>query len=508
MHFILSVAYDKLLNLERYFCGQRQSGTMSLGEDLSTRLHDWHNVFQYVSAYGPYIALWAVLSAVTIYRREISCNRSYHEDDEKDNDSESDNDAAEENNNLNVWVSTKETCSTNDETELMAEDLLDGAGLYCSGRPILNFAEILWHGFCNKDKGEKHSKVDDYTPEDLLDRVSSYASPEPILATIASLIWKKTESTEGLKRLTSPLSSSMSFLHENYGCDPLMKGLPPDIHVHIASFLHPRDVVRLACVSKAYFNITHDSNNITSAAIWKTLWNRDYAWIVLKWKIGKLALERSNCTKWSYNKDFYFLFGQSYLDYVLAGHNTFESCLVGIHSHIYDITPFLFSHPGSPDTLMVHSGGDATRFFDDMGHSTGARKLAMSMCVVVNRSVQSDNNKCGLFPTEHTEIDESFDFPLPPRLPDGEDNLLRIRRQGLRTRTGSNRISNGGGTLQKLRKRFIDEREQARNRNTRKYSNDPTILGNTVNTYFDPFTREWRIWYTDTDLQTIHLSAC
>lgn len=481
---------------------------MSFGVDLSTLLHDWHNVFHYISAYGAYVALWAVLSAVTVYRREISCNRSYHEDGEKDSGGGIDNNAAEDNNDLSVWVPGKKTCSTNDETELMAEDLLEGAGLYCSGRPILNFAELLWLGFGDNDKSDKYSAVNDFTPEDLLDRVGNYASPEPILATIASfMVWRKSETTEGEKTLSSPLSSSMSFLHENYGCDPLMRGVPPDVHVHIASFLHPRDVVRLACVSKAYFNITHDSNNMTSVAIWKTLWHRDYAWIVFKWKIGKLALERSNCTYWSYNKDFYFLFGQSYLDYVLAGQNTFDSCLVGIHSHIYDITPFLFSHPGSPDTLMVHSGRDATRFFDDMGHSTGARKLAMSMCVVVNRSAQSENIKCGLFPTEHTEIDESIDFPLPPRLPDGEDNLVRIRRQGPRSRTRSNRISDGGGTLQKMRTRFIDEREQVRQRNTRKYSNDSTILGNDVNTYFDPFTREWRIWYTDTDLQTIHLPA-
>eukprot|EP00535_Pseudo-nitzschia_heimii_P006875 CAMPEP_0197187944 /NCGR_PEP_ID=MMETSP1423-20130617/16887_1 /TAXON_ID=476441 /ORGANISM="Pseudo-nitzschia heimii, Strain UNC1101" /LENGTH=477 /DNA_ID=CAMNT_0042639661 /DNA_START=253 /DNA_END=1686 /DNA_ORIENTATION=- len=477
---------------------------MLFGADSPILLHDLNKTFHYISAYALYVALWALLSAVTLYRREISCNRLYHEDDQD----ETNKDAIEDNSNWSAWVSGNKSSRANDEIEIMAEELLEGAGLYCSGRPILNFAELLLLGFGNYHEGEKNSISKNLTPEDLLDRVGNYASPEPILATIACFrIWKKTEVREELKPLSSPLSSSLLFSNEDCGCDPLMRNMPPDVHVQIASFLHPREVVTLACVSKAYYNIIHDSNNTASAALWKTLWLRDYAWIVFKWKIGKLAFERSNCAQWCYNKDFYFLFGQSYLDYVLAGHNTFDSCLVGIHSHIYNITPFLFRHPGSPDTLMVYSGRDATRFFHDMGHSTGARKLAMSMCVVVNRSAQNVNNDYGVFPTVHTEIDESVEFPLPQRLPNGEDNLIRQRGDGLKSRIGDNSVSNGGGTLQKMRTRFLDEREKVRNRNTKIYSDDPTILGNNVNTYFDPFRREWRIWYTDTDLNTIYLPA-
>lgn len=481
---------------------------MSLSSELPIQLYDWHKIYQYISLYGAYVALGAVLSAVTIYRREISCNRSYHEDEEEEE--EIDNRQTNNIKSLSVWVPDNDTSalSDNEDLELLAEELLDGAGLYCSGRPILNFAMLLWLGFHVYENDVEDAAPSYTTPEELLDRVGNYASPEAILTTIASFAtWKKAELTEGLKPLSSPLSSLTSFPHKNYGCDPFMRGMPQDVHVQIASFLHPRDVVTLSCVSKAFHNTVNDTNNTTSTAIWKTLWHRDYAWIVFKWKIGKIALERSNCTKWSYCRDFYFLFGQSYLDYVLAGHNTFNSCLVGIHSNIYNITPFLFSHPGSPDTLMVHSGRDATNFFDDMGHSAGARKLAMSMCVVVNRSAQSENNECGLFPTNHTEVYEEGNCPLPPRLPDGEDNLLKWRRRGTTTSLGNNRNLQGGGTLNQMRTRFLEEREQIRSRNIRKYSGDPTILGHEVNTYFDPFTREWRIWYTDTDLRTIFLPA-
>ena len=197
---------------------------------------------------------------------------------------------------------------------------------------------------------------------------------------------------------------------------------------------------------------------------------------------------------------------------------------------------------GSPDTLMVHSGRDATRFFDDMGHSTGARRIAMSMCVVVDRSAQNDNNNCGLFPTLHTVVDnddddddgdddknnnvaKNDDHRLPSRLVDGEDNLLLVRRRTPlpppRTTISNNSIINnnnnknnnvvnkggGGGTLCRVKTRFMIEREQVRRRMHNKYSNDSTILGHEVNVYKDPFTRQWNIWYTDTDLETVYLPA-
>jgi len=486
---------------------------------LQFYLRDWSDVFEYLSLYGPHIALWVVLSAVTVYRREISCNRSYHEDD--DEELEDYNNVTREGKAASSRITGDKAAVTfdNEEKELMTEELLEGAGLYWSGKPIFNFASMLWLGFGDSNDGDcdkEKPKLNDLSPEDLLDRAGNYASLEPIMTTIGLFtICKKTLWLKGLEPLCSPLSLSSSFDHRNHGCDPLGREVPPDVHVHIASFLHPRDVVTLSCVSKSYNSITHDPKNMTSAAIWKTLWDRDYSWIVFKWNIGKQALERSNCKQWEYSKDFYFLFGQSYLDYVLAGHNTLQSCLVGIHSNIYDITPFLLRHPGTPDTLMVHSGRDATCFFDDMGHSLGARRLAMSMCVVVNRSAQSGNEECGLFPTIHTKFQEENDGQqdegsrrLPSRLENGEDNLVAMRRVRRAKTTRFSRImANGGGTLHQMRTRFLEEREKVRSRNRRKYSNDSSILGHEVYTYFDPFTRRWRIWYTDTDLETIYLAA-
>tara|TARA_B110000971_G_C19879960_1_gene440238 strand:+ start:55 stop:855 length:801 start_codon:yes stop_codon:yes gene_type:complete len=75
-------------------------------------------------------------------------------------------------------------------------------------------------------------------------------------------------------------------------------------------------------------------------------------------------------------KKFFFEFSASWLPFTLLGHCTEQSCFVGLHGAIYDITSFLEEHPGSPETLLLNSGCDATRFFEDIGHSVLARAFA------------------------------------------------------------------------------------------------------------------------------------
>lgn len=74
-------------------------------------------------------------------------------------------------------------------------------------------------------------------------------------------------------------------------------------------------------------------------------------------------------------KAFFSEFEASWLDWVAAGQNSEASCIVGLHGHLYDVTEFMHSHPGSPETLMDNAGADATDFFEDVGHSLDARNL-------------------------------------------------------------------------------------------------------------------------------------
>jgi hypothetical protein len=459
-------------------------------------MDDWEGVYHYLSEYGFHITMWALLSAVTVYRREMSVNRLYHKNDEEDLESSVSNPSLGD-------VSTSSGCFPShsyqrilklydEEHEIETEELLEGAGMYSSPlKPILNLVSLatLWmHSFPGDDE-EPYLKMmkADLTTTDLLERAGSYASGEPIAAVLAAF-------NLSLRRSVVEMPLKLS---ADAGTDPFMNDLPPDVHVHIVSFLHPRDVVTLPCVSKKYRNIIDDSDNVTSASVWKTLWRRDYAWIVEEWNIGRLAIQRSNVRHWSFNKDFYFRFGHAYLNYVLAGMNTQDHCLAGIHGNIYDLTSFLHTHPGSPETLMVHSGRDATAFFEDMAHSNGARRLAMSLSVVIDKATVNGNG-FGLFPTTYTVVhDESR---INRRLSDGSDNLLQPGRHQARL--------NSKATLVRIRREYNEEKNRVRSRVAARFANDSAVLGHEVNIYFDPFISQWWIWYTEaTNLQTVFLPA-
>jgi hypothetical protein len=49
---------------------------------------------------------------------------------------------------------------------------------------------------------------------------------------------------------------------------------------------------------------------------------------------------------------------------------------------VYDLTSFVPEHPGSSETLLDHSGGDATVIFDEVGHSSIARVIKDAYFVI------------------------------------------------------------------------------------------------------------------------------
>jgi len=304
-----------------------------------------------------------------------------------------------------------------------------------------------------------------------------------------------------------------------------------------------------------------DGNSV-SFLLWKELWKRDFAWVVREWDVGKQALARSmglpsgmenlsdNCGsqtrkmasifkhlqssvvekrssdesapiifggKGGINhteryggigrdrmpmKDFYFMFGESWLNYTLAGQNTSARCLVGLHGHVFDITDFFEQHPGSPEILLVQSGRDATAFFEDLGHSVGARRMAMTMCVVLDRSCVAGiaSNRCGLLGAGSKEtlttISSTRNLPKPSwARSETARNAMPFSRSKPRR----------SGTLHRIRTKFDREERCAQLRAETWLSGSLTrngILGN-IHVYYDMFLGRWMAWYTNMDSQPV-----
>lgn len=211
--------------------------------------------------------------------------------------------------------------------------------------------------------------------------------------------------------------------------------VPIETYVTICSYLHPRDITKLACLN------TVSSIQANDNLLWRQLWFRDYGTVLLRWTVGRRAIARSllrpderqeECKDYfgehddnevnrllevrlqehfdtpppptassprhqSYTKEFYFTFGEIYINYVLARHNRPSHCLLGMHGHVFNFTNFADYHPGLTQPILLECGRDATRFFEDVPHSSGARAVAAQLCVVVNQSCFGESEFCGLY---------------------------------------------------------------------------------------------------------------
>jgi len=321
---------------------------------------------------------------------------------------------------------------------------------------------------------------------------------------------------------------------------PFSRGLPADALIHILTFLLPKDIVSFACASKSCrrtvdgddCSANADDHNQsqsqmeqiqqseTSRALWRSLWMRDYAWTVHAWDIGQQALDRSGGWDESallFDKDFYFRFGLGFINYVLAGQNTMQCCLVGLHGNIYDLGLFLLSHPGSPETVMVQAGKDATAFFESVGHSRGARRLAQSLCVLVDcaRTQQpvtgtlTDQGHqkchqpapCGLAPTRYTQqcnkSKEETVSSLCSQLPAFAEIPSIEHVPVCMPRSSKSSACVGGGTLQNIRSAFLQEEDTFRQIANRRFAAQ-SAFGD-CNIFYDPFCRQWKAWYSDSE---------
>ena len=305
----------------------------------------------------------------------------------------------------------------------------------------------------------------------------------------------------------------------------------------------------------------HVKKSQTPLLIWKALFHRDFSWVLTDWDIGKEAVVRSMSNyevdadaaqqeshrpkagrvfhhlastiidpeqvkndnssiditsmisqagyihPTTSMKEFYFTFNETWLNYTIAGCNSTDKCYIGLHGHVFNITNFVEDHPGSTETLLLQAGRDATIFFESMGHSLVARKLALSMCEVVNGQCV----RCDFMNLEGREAKNLRAESLGPLFSTCSlikpcDSSLAVKRNmpGFLIPKKRSRPRFQGG-LHRIRERIrMEEGLQLATAAT--WANE--ILGRNglfggVQVYHDPF-RGWMWWYTDRDFDVVY----
>lgn len=65
----------------------------------------------------------------------------------------------------------------------------------------------------------------------------------------------------------------------------------------------------------------------------------------------------------------------------VAKHNNQNDCWLVIHGKVYDVTSFIFQHPGGASAILDYCGKDGTQAFEAVGHSGSARSMLPSYYV-------------------------------------------------------------------------------------------------------------------------------
>ncbi|XP_013411094.1 acyl-lipid (9-3)-desaturase [Lingula anatina] len=65
----------------------------------------------------------------------------------------------------------------------------------------------------------------------------------------------------------------------------------------------------------------------------------------------------------------------------VSDHCEYSSCWIVVHNYVYDVTTFVFEHPGGEDIILEHGGRDCTYAFEEKGHSRHATMMLEKYCI-------------------------------------------------------------------------------------------------------------------------------
>ena len=546
---------------------------MTATEHSTTMSSSYDSSFhQMAYMYGIQMIVLITLIAITIFRKEMSCNHCYAAQPPLSQRS-----TTTAKKRTVRSTSSSSSSSTSDEMDdLKTESLLEEAGCYGSGTYTLFLNTIRFlrrfllfhptsnhnnHAINNNNKYYYYSHpflilhyhmwdsialwwtvaAEERHLEDILDGADNWCvlGPHPLSSSSSSSSTSASSSVSTTNALQANICSSSSDscnstqLSSDTSCIfptcTASQHLPIDVLVQIFSYLCPQDVISFACTNR---NIHHtlllpqherdrdgcvhhdnvdirDANHEFSHALWKTLWYRDYGWLVTHWDVGRMALERS-LTQSSkegqestallldtiiFTPTFYFRFGMSYVNYIIAGHCNHNQCFIGLGGHIYDITKFVDRHPGSSETLLVHSGRDVSSIFETMRHTVSARIMAEQFCLVVDGSLLPGG--VGARPTRHffrqVGMSMSDDHKLNP-----------VSTPTVSHRCHSNRPL--PSTMEYMYDTFLEEQEiYERQAKILLDSFSPDVAVGDIHVYYDPMIGEWKGWYMNTNFESVFI---
>jgi Cytochrome b5-like Heme/Steroid binding domain len=535
---------------------------------LSTLLQQW------VYMYGIQIIVVVTLMGIIIFRREMSCNHCYSAEQQQQQQQQhrKSNDAVEGTTNASSISSDDESRTTTATTTATSADwddrttalLLDEASCYGSGTftMFLTTLRLIRRG-CSVFYNTRIPfvvqhlydtitswwmiAVDGRRLDDILDGAENWSimGPQP---QVPSPLKRQQRLLERLRR--ARLLEGTVTTHSIF---PASHNLPTDIMIQLLSYLHPKDVISLSLTNRTIRVAIHDETNELSKLIWKTLWYRDYGWMIGNsnnnnnnnnqqdaidvnvnvntnaiWSVVQDAIQqslrlRSNCTTLDdihFTSTFYFRFGMSFVNYIIAGHCHRNLCLIGLGGHVYDITNFIDIHPGSSETLLVHSGRDASMMFETMRHTVSARNQAGPMCLIVDATLL---NGTGAQPTLHLLSDDVTTTQQQQRHQQQQQHSRRFESRSISPvpspvvsqRCYTNRKL--PSTLECMYYKYLDEQElyqqQACHHRIRSQWDVTANVSSTTGTnisvvgeihaYYDPIAERWRAWYMNAQFESV-----
>ena len=575
---------------------------------------------RFCQLHGTQFLVLAVLVALAAYRREMSCNRVFHdmegaaerrgsaavdgwtskaeEDDEDEDDSDDNNNGNGERRRdkreKNPAKSKASTQRRPNGGEDEMDNLLDGAALL--SRPLVAIWDVA------ADTAKEGMELVSSSSGSSAHASASSPDGASAAAVTSAKIDAPNQQSSGRTKTGKLVAATKPPVPQT---SPLLH-LSPDTTVHILIYLHPRDITTgFACAAKATRSLVDDelstglvvaskdypnalprrsSSHSVSVMLWKQLWWRDYGHTLSRWDIGRKAMKRSVGARLGGNNDddevnnnssanrsrkpienpafrhlesslteakicedtnidngtaaantflssqsrstmknLYFSFAACWVDYTLAGQNTLERCLVGLHGHVFDISDFVESHPGSPETLLVQAGRDATAFFEDLGHSMGARRIALSMCAVMDRSCAEQRPMSNIaarsLPAAPAPRGSSCGLCLPAggsgAVPERSD--VAASRALAAKAAGSMPMGRSkprrAGCLQRIREDLHKGKVKAQvcaDKWAASVGNGTALEGGmlgSVRVYWDPLRGEWLAWYTDMNFQPVYLGS-